>query len=83
MELGGRSVSLGSKDPKSVNKPGDLLVSAKTNELYVADGYGTGAWWFSTPAPGHSNECGARLARSPRTMRHRADAALREDRPLG
>jgi hypothetical protein len=40
MELGGRSVSLGSKDPKSVNKPGDLFVSAKTNELYVADGYG-------------------------------------------
>jgi DNA-binding beta-propeller fold protein YncE len=40
MEIGGRSVSQGSKDPKSVNKPGDLFVSAKTNELYVADGYG-------------------------------------------
>jgi DNA-binding beta-propeller fold protein YncE len=40
MEIGGRSVSMGSKDPKSVNKPGDLFVSAKTNELYVADGYG-------------------------------------------
>lgn len=40
MELGGRSVSMGSKDPKSVNKPGDLFVSAKTNEVYVADGYG-------------------------------------------
>jgi hypothetical protein len=40
LQVGGRSVSLGSKDPKSVNKPGDLFVSAKTNELYVADGYG-------------------------------------------
>jgi DNA-binding beta-propeller fold protein YncE len=40
LELGGRSVSLGSKDPKSVNKPGDLFVSARTNEVYVADGYG-------------------------------------------
>jgi DNA-binding beta-propeller fold protein YncE len=40
MQVGGRSVSKGSKDPKSVNKPGDLFVSAKTNEVYVADGYG-------------------------------------------
>ncbi|MES1258667.1 MAG: hypothetical protein ABUS51_09555, partial [Acidobacteriota bacterium] len=40
MEVGGRSVSLGSKDPKSVNKPGDLIVSRKTNEVYLADGYG-------------------------------------------
>jgi DNA-binding beta-propeller fold protein YncE len=40
LEVGGRSVSQGSKDPKSVNKPGDLFVSAKTNEVYVADGYG-------------------------------------------
>jgi DNA-binding beta-propeller fold protein YncE len=40
LEIGGRSVSMGSKDPNSVNKPGDFFVSAKTNELYVADGYG-------------------------------------------
>jgi len=40
MQIGGRSVSQGSLDPKSVNKPGDLFVSPKTNELYVADGYG-------------------------------------------
>ncbi|HLX72287.1 MAG TPA: hypothetical protein VKV04_21930 [Verrucomicrobiae bacterium] len=39
-ELGGRSVSNGNKDTKSVNKPGDLFVSPKTNELYAADGYG-------------------------------------------
>jgi hypothetical protein len=38
LEVGGRSVSLGSKDPKSVNKPGDLFVSAKTNEVYLSDG---------------------------------------------
>ncbi len=40
MEVGGRNVSQGSRDPKSVNKPGDLFVSAKTNEVYLADGYG-------------------------------------------
>jgi hypothetical protein len=40
LEIGGRSVSLGSTDPKSVNKPGDIFVSPKTNEIYVADGYG-------------------------------------------
>jgi hypothetical protein len=40
LEVGGRSVSLGSKDRNSVNKPGDLFVSEKTNEIYVADGYG-------------------------------------------
>lgn len=40
LQVGGRSVSLGSKDPKSVNKPGDLFVSARTNEVYLADGYG-------------------------------------------
>jgi hypothetical protein len=40
LQIGGRSVSQGSKDPKSVNKPGDLFVYAKTNELFVADGYG-------------------------------------------
>ncbi len=39
-QLGGRSVALGSTDPKSVNKPGDLFVYPKTNELFVADGYG-------------------------------------------
>jgi hypothetical protein len=40
LQIGGRSVSLGSKDTRSVNKPGDVFVSAKTNEVYVADGYG-------------------------------------------
>jgi len=39
-QLGGRTTSHGSKDPMSVNKPGDLFVSPRTNELYVADGYG-------------------------------------------
>ena len=40
LQVGGRNVSLGSKDPKSVNKPGDLFVYAKTNEVYLSDGYG-------------------------------------------
>jgi hypothetical protein len=40
MQIGGRSVSQGSLDPKSVNKPGDIFVWPKTNELFVSDGYG-------------------------------------------
>jgi hypothetical protein len=39
-QFGGRSVSKGSTDRTSVNKPGDLYVWPKTNELFVADGYG-------------------------------------------
>jgi DNA-binding beta-propeller fold protein YncE len=39
-QLGGRATSHGNKDPMSVNRPGDIYVSPKTNELYVADGYG-------------------------------------------
>jgi hypothetical protein len=40
LQIGGRSVSQGSRDTRSVNKPGDVFVSAKSNEVYVADGYG-------------------------------------------
>jgi hypothetical protein len=39
-EFGGRTVSKGSTDPTSVNKPGDFYVWPKTNELFIADGYG-------------------------------------------
>jgi DNA-binding beta-propeller fold protein YncE len=40
LELGGRSVSLGNMDTKSVNKPGGLFMWPNTNELFIADGYG-------------------------------------------
>jgi len=39
-QIGGRTVSKGSTDTKSVNKPGDIFVTAKTHEVYLADGYG-------------------------------------------
>ncbi len=39
-QIGGRNASLGNKDPRSVNKPGDLFVDSKKNEIYAADGYG-------------------------------------------
>ena len=39
-QFGGRSASHGSLDASAVNKPGDLYVWPKTNELFVADGYG-------------------------------------------
>jgi DNA-binding beta-propeller fold protein YncE len=39
-QFGGRTVSKGSTDTAAVNKPGDLYVWPKTDELFVADGYG-------------------------------------------
>ena len=40
-EFGGRTAAhLGSLDKTAVNKPGDLTVWPKTNELFIADGYG-------------------------------------------
>ena len=40
LQIGGPDKSGGNKDTKSVNKPADAFVYQKTNELYVADGYG-------------------------------------------
>lgn len=39
-QFGGRSANLGNLDRFSVNKPGDIFVYPKTNELFAADGYG-------------------------------------------
>src|SRR5262245_57011354 len=40
LQIGGPDKSGGNADTRSVNKPADAFVYAKTNELYVADGYG-------------------------------------------
>ena len=79
LQIGGRSVSHGSTDTHSVNKPGDVFVYEKTNEVYVADGYGnrrvivfdadTGAFrrmWgaFGTP-PADDASRAARAVRRP------------------
>jgi DNA-binding beta-propeller fold protein YncE len=40
LQIGGRSVSGGNKDTKSVHQSADVFVYAKTNEAFVADGYG-------------------------------------------
>jgi DNA-binding beta-propeller fold protein YncE len=40
LQIGGPDRSGGNADTKSVNKPADAFVFPKTNELYVADGYG-------------------------------------------
>ena len=39
-QFGGRTASKGSLDPVSVNKPGDIFVWPRTNEIFIADGYG-------------------------------------------
>jgi DNA-binding beta-propeller fold protein YncE len=40
LQIGGRSVSGGNKDTKSVHQSADVFVWARTNEAFVADGYG-------------------------------------------
>jgi DNA-binding beta-propeller fold protein YncE len=40
LQIGGPDKSGGNKDTASVNKPADAFVHPKTNELYIADGYG-------------------------------------------
>src|SRR5262245_21641378 len=40
LQIGGPDKSGGNADTRSVNKPADAFVNPKTNELYVADGYG-------------------------------------------
>jgi DNA-binding beta-propeller fold protein YncE len=40
LQIGGRSVSSGNKDTKNVHQSADVFVYAKTNEAFVADGYG-------------------------------------------
>jgi DNA-binding beta-propeller fold protein YncE len=39
-QFGARGQSKGNADSKNVNRPADVFVHAKTNEAYVADGYG-------------------------------------------
>jgi DNA-binding beta-propeller fold protein YncE len=39
-QFGARGQSKGNADPKNVNRPADVFVYAKTNEAFVADGYG-------------------------------------------
>jgi DNA-binding beta-propeller fold protein YncE len=40
LQIGGPDKSKGNADTSSVNKPADAFVYRKTNELFVADGYG-------------------------------------------
>ena len=40
LQVGGPDKSGGNADSKSVNKPADAFIHEKTNELYIADGYG-------------------------------------------
>jgi DNA-binding beta-propeller fold protein YncE len=40
LQIGGVNVNGGNADTKNLNRPADTFVYAKTNELFVADGYG-------------------------------------------
>ena len=76
LEIGGRSVSKGSTDPKSVNKPGDLFVSAKTNEDDPDSG-GPGASGGPLNAEGAAEGGGA-----PRTLDTEGDGSPKFASPV-
>jgi DNA-binding beta-propeller fold protein YncE len=40
LQIGARSQNRGNSDTKNVRQPADMAVDPRTNELYVADGYG-------------------------------------------
>ena len=40
LQIGYRSQSKGNKDPENMNSPADMWVHPKSNEVFVADGYG-------------------------------------------
>ena len=40
MQIGARTQNHGNADPKNLRQPADVFVYPKTNELFVADGYG-------------------------------------------
>src|SRR5262245_59371545 len=40
MQVGKRGASTGNADTVNVNRPADIFVYAKTNEMFIADGYG-------------------------------------------
>ena len=40
LQIGGAGKSTGNADTRNLNQPADTFVYAKTNELFVADGYG-------------------------------------------
>ncbi len=42
LQVGGRTRNHGNADTKNVNRSSDVFVHAKTNEAFVADGYGNG-----------------------------------------
>jgi DNA-binding beta-propeller fold protein YncE len=45
LQVGGRDVSGGNKDTKNPHQASELFVFAKTNEAFVADGYGNRRIW--------------------------------------
>jgi len=88
LQIGGPDKSGGNADTSSVNKPADAFVYPKTNELFVADGYGnrrtivfdadTGAfkrmWGAFGNVPADAPAAPARGAAAPAALRGAAPA---------
>jgi hypothetical protein len=51
-QIGGRDRSKGDKDTENPKEPADVFVYPKTNEAFVADGYGNRRVWVINPETG-------------------------------
>jgi DNA-binding beta-propeller fold protein YncE len=60
LQIGGRDVSGGNKDTKNPHQAAEIFVNAKTNEAFVADGYGNRRVWVIDEDKGtHKRQWGA------------------------
>ena len=62
MQVGQSNKSSGNTDTRNLHRPADVSVYRKTNEVFVADGYGNHRLIVFDADSGLSNACGAPLA---------------------
>lgn len=60
LQIGRAGQSKGNADTQNLNRPADTFLYAKTNELFVADGYGNRRVIVFARIPANSSECGVR-----------------------
>ena len=69
-QIGRPNSSKGSNDVANLRLPAKTFVDPKTNELYVADGYGNHRVSFSTPTRASTNGIGAPMVHKPDDADH-------------
>ena len=78
LQIGGRTVSKGNADTKNVHQSADVFVWPKTNEAFVADGYGNRRVIVFDADTGAFKRSGARSATRPSMCRPRREEEAQE-----